>query len=83
MAQFIPTGRQLAAARTLVGLTQKALCESAGISIPTLKRMEASDGQVSGYASNVHSVVDVIERNGVVFIAENGGGVGVRLKKGA
>jgi transcriptional regulator with XRE-family HTH domain len=76
-----PYGRQLAAARTLAGLSQLALAEAARISVPTLKRMEASDGPAVGMANNVSAVVTALEAAGVIFIAENGEGPGVRLRK--
>ena len=74
------TGRQIAAARTLLGITQKELAEASSISIPTLKRMEASEGEASGMKNNVGAVVQALIELGVVFIPENGGGYGVRLR---
>ena len=75
------TGRQIAAARTLLSLSQKELAELSNISIPTLKRMEASKGEASGYANNVMAVQSALENAGAEFIPENGGGAGVRLAK--
>jgi hypothetical protein len=75
------TGRQLAAGRVLVNLSQATLAETARISVPTLGRMEASDGPAVGFANNVAAVVSALERAGIEFIEENGGGPGVRLKK--
>jgi hypothetical protein len=75
------TGRQIAAARTLLGLGQAELAAEARISVPTLRRMEASDGQATGYANNVEAVRRALESVGVQFISENGGGLGVRLRK--
>jgi hypothetical protein len=57
------------------------LAASANVSIATLRRMEASDGPASGYANNVAAVRRALESAGVEFIAENGGGAGVRLRK--
>ena len=74
-------GRQLAAARTLLGMTQGEICVRARISVPTLKRMEASLGAVPGIRNNVEAVVRALEAAGVEFIPENGGGAGVRLRK--
>ena len=76
-----PTGRQIAAARTLLGMSQPELAARANISVPTLKRMEASDGPASGIANNVLAVRTALEAAGVEFIPENGSGAGVRLKK--
>jgi transcriptional regulator with XRE-family HTH domain len=77
------TGRQIAAGRVLAGLGQDDLANAAGISAPTLRRMEASSGAASGMANNVAAIRAALEAAGVEFIAENGGGVGVRLRKPA
>jgi hypothetical protein len=76
------TGRQIAAGRVLVNLSQVALAEAARISVPTLGRMEASAGSVTGLANNVAAVITALEKAGVEFIDEDGGGPGVRLRKG-
>jgi DNA-binding transcriptional regulator YiaG len=75
------SGRQIAAARTLLGLGQAELAAAARISVPTLRRMESSAGEATGYANNVEAVRRALESAGVEFIAENGGGLGVRLRK--
>lgn len=74
-----PTGRQIAAARVLVGLGQAELAAAASVSVPTLRRMEASDGLATGMANNVDAVRRALEAAGIEFISGNGGGVGVRL----
>lgn len=75
------TGRQIAAARALAGIGQAELATAARISVPTLRRMEANAGPAGGFANNVAAVKVALEAAGVEFIPENGGGVGVRLKK--
>lgn len=70
-------GRQLAAARALIGITQKQLADEAKISVPTLKRMEASPGEVGGYRNNLEAVKSVLENYGIEFL--NHGQPGVRL----
>jgi transcriptional regulator with XRE-family HTH domain len=75
------SGRQIAAARTLVGMTQAELAKLSVISVPTLKRMEASVGAAVGMANNVSAVRRALESAGVIFVAENGDGPGVRLRK--
>ena len=75
------TGRQIAAARTLLGLGQADLAARSSISVPTLKRMEASDGPAQGLANNVAAVRRSLETLGIEFIPENGGGWGMRLKR--
>jgi len=76
------TGRQIAAARVLAGLGQKQVADASSISVPTLRRMEASTGPSAGLPNNVAAVRRALEAAGVEFIAENGGGAGVRLRKG-
>lgn len=74
-----PTGRQIAAARAILGLSQSDLAARASVSVPTIKRMEASAGVATGMSNNVGAVCRALEAAGVEFIAENGGGAGVRL----
>lgn len=73
-------GKQIAAARALLGIGQVELANKSGISAPTLRRMEASEGDASGMKNNVSAVVQALINMGIVFIPENGGGYGVRLK---
>jgi len=75
------TGRQIASARTLLGLAQGDLAASADISVPTLRRMEASEGPASGMANNIRAVALALENAGIEFIPENGGGHGVRIRE--
>jgi DNA-binding transcriptional regulator YiaG len=77
----VVTGRQIAAARTLLGLGQAELAQSASISVPTLKRMEASEGAAAGMANNVRAVIASLEAAGLEFIPENGGGAGIRFRE--
>jgi predicted transcriptional regulator len=78
------TPAQLRAARALLGIDQKTLAERAGVSLPTIQRMEASDGFVRGVVDSLTKVVAALEREGVELISENGvssgGGRGVRLR---
>lgn len=76
-------GRQIAAARALVGIGQKELAEQANISIPTLKRMEASDGRATGLANNVAAVRAALEAAGITFLdnGEVSPGPGVALRQ--
>jgi predicted transcriptional regulator len=72
--------RQIKAARALLGWSQEALAEASHISLPTIKRLEAGDGELGGRSSTVAKLVDALIVGGVEFIAGNGGGAGVRLK---
>jgi predicted transcriptional regulator len=73
--------RQIKAARALVGWSQDDLADKAGISVPTIKRLEAAEGDIGGRAETRAALVVALEKAGVEFIAENGGGAGVRMKK--
>ena len=79
------TSAQMRAARALLGLDQRQLAELAGVSLPTIQRMEASDGVVRGVVDTLVKVVDAFERAGVELIGDNAastaGGRGVRLKQ--
>jgi len=79
----ILSGRQIAAARALVSLSQVALAEAAGISVTSLKRMEANSVNVpaSSLPCKVTAVRHALERAGALFVPEDAlAGAGVRLK---
>jgi transcriptional regulator with XRE-family HTH domain len=78
MLLFSPS--QIRAARALVGWSQTEVAEAAGLSIPTIKRAEA-DGGIRVSQDAVEAIADALRKAGVEFIAENGGGAGVRLRK--
>jgi predicted transcriptional regulator len=69
----------------LLGIGQRALAEAAGLSLPTIQRMEASDGNVRGNVDSVVKLIAALESAGVELIQEGaisqGGGRGVRLKQ--
>ena len=79
------TSFQMRAARALLGIDQKALAELAGVSLPTIQRMEASTGNVRGVVETLIKVVDAFDRAGVELIGEHvrseSGGRGVRLRE--
>ncbi len=62
--------------------TADDLAKHAGIGVATVKRAEATDGEPSTTAGNVRLMRQALEAAGVEFIPENGGGPGVRLRKG-
>lgn len=74
--------RQVKAARALLGWSQSDLARQSGVSEPTVKRLEAQDGELGGRADTAAKLVDALRSAGVEFIAENGDGPGVRLRKG-
>ena len=79
------TSFQMRAARAPLGIDQKALAELAGVSLPTIQRMEASTGNVRGVVDSLTKVVDALNRAGVELIGEHArsedGGRGVRLRE--
>lgn len=79
------TSQQMRAARALLGVDQRELAEMAGLSVPTIQRMEASDGQVRGVVDTLVKVVDAFETAGIELIGENapstGAGRGVRIRQ--
>jgi len=79
------TAAQMRAARALLGIDQKTLADLAGVSVPTIQRMEASAGNVRGVVESLTRVVEALDRAGVALIGENApsatGGRGVRLKE--
>ena len=78
------TGPQMRAARSLLGIDQKVLAELAGLSVPTIQRMESSSGNVRGVVDSLTKVVAALELAGVELIGEGAAstasGRGVRLK---
>jgi transcriptional regulator with XRE-family HTH domain len=79
------TAAQLRAARALLGIDQQTLAGLAGVSLPTVQRMEASQGNVRGVVDTLTKVVEALNRAGVELIANNarsdGRGRGVRLRE--
>ena len=75
--------RQIKAARALMAWSQEQLAEAADLSLPTIKRLEANDGPIGGRSETGAKIQVALERGGVEFINENGGGPGVRLRKPA
>jgi predicted transcriptional regulator len=73
--------RQLKAARALIGWSQEELASAADVSLPTIKRLEATEGWLAGRQTTAHNIRSALEKAGIEFIAENGGGPGVRLRK--
>jgi transcriptional regulator with XRE-family HTH domain len=78
------TAAQLRAARALIGIDQRELAQRSGLSVPTIQRMEASDGVVRGNVDSLMKLIDALAASGIELIGEGagsaGGGRGVRLK---
>lgn len=77
----LPSPAQLRAGRHLVSMSQADIAAATGLSLPTIKRAE-SDRDVSVSAQAVAAIRAALEAAGVIFVAENGEGPGVRLRKG-
>ena len=79
------TAAQLRAARALLGIDQKTLASLAGVSLPTIQRMEASQGNVRGIVDTLTKVIEALNAAGIELIGENarsdGDGRGVRLRQ--
>jgi len=78
------TSGQLRAARAMLGLDQKNLAQLAGLSVPTIQRMEASDGVIRGNVDSLMKLVHALDAAGIELIAAGAtsatGGRGIRLK---
>ena len=78
------TAAQMRAARALLDIDQRRLSEMAGVSLPTIQRMEASPGMVRGVVDSLMKVIAALEGAGIELIADNavtsGNGRGVRFR---
>lgn len=78
------TAGQMRAARALLSMDQRDLAERSGLSLPTIQRMEASDGVVRGNVDSLMKLIAGLDAAGIELIGEgaisSGGGRGVRLK---
>lgn len=72
------TPAQCRAARAIVGLSQDDLAKASAVAKATIAAFEL--GQRQPYARTLDAMRSALEGAGVEFIAENGGGAGVRLK---
>jgi transcriptional regulator with XRE-family HTH domain len=81
------TAGQIRASRALLGIDQRTLAEAAGLSLPTIQRMEASDGVVRGNVDSLMKLIAALDTLGIELITDsatsNSGGRGVRLKRPA
>ena len=79
------TSGQLRASRALLGIDQRELADLCRLSVPTIQRMEASDGVVRGTVDSLMKLITALERAGIEVIAAGAasqkGGRGVRLRK--
>lgn len=82
--QGMISSAQLRAARALLGIDQRTLGSMSGVSLPTIQRMEASQGHVRGTVSTLTRIVEALDAAGLELIGSEqpsqGRGRGVRLK---
>jgi transcriptional regulator with XRE-family HTH domain len=87
MSSFMITSAQLKASRALLSIDQRTLAEAAGLSLPTIQRMEASDGVIRGNVDSLMKLVAALDSLGIELVSDNAvsqsGGRGVRLKRPA
>jgi transcriptional regulator with XRE-family HTH domain len=78
------TSTQLRAARALLGIDQRQLAELSELSVPTIQRMEASDGVIRGNVDSLMKLIGALDRAGIELIGDNatsqGSGRGIRLR---
>jgi transcriptional regulator with XRE-family HTH domain len=79
------SANQLRAARALLNIDQRQMAELADLSVPTIQRMEASDGVIRGNVDSLMKLVSALDNAGIELISPGGqssaGGRGVRLKE--
>src|SRR5262245_58500187 len=78
------TANQLRAARALLNIDQRQLAELADLSVPTIQRMEASDGVIRGNVDSLMKLIGALDKAGIELISNDavsqGGGRGLRLR---
>jgi transcriptional regulator with XRE-family HTH domain len=79
------TANQLRAARALLNIDQRQMAEQADLSVPTIQRMEASDGVIRANVDSLMKLVAALESAGIELINPGlpsvSGGRGVRLRE--
>ena len=76
------TSAQIRAARALVRWRAQDLARESSVGVATIRRAELTDDETSMTAANDLAVRRALEAAGVEFIDDNGGGPGVRVRKG-
>jgi transcriptional regulator with XRE-family HTH domain len=78
------TAAQLRAARAMLGIDQRKLAELSGLSVPTIQRMEASEGVIRGNVDSLMKLIGALDAAGVELIGDGAssqrGGRGIRFK---
>jgi transcriptional regulator with XRE-family HTH domain len=83
--EIMITPAQLRAARALLGIDQRKLAELSGLSVPTIQRMEASDGVIRGNVDSLMKLIEALHQAGIELLGNGAasphGGRGVRMKE--
>ena len=77
----LSTKQQLRGARAMLGWTQQELATRAGVSLPSIKRLESGDGALAIRLDTLQKLQTAFEQAGIDFIDSNDGGPGVRLRE--
>ena len=79
------TANQLRASRALLNIDQRQMAHLAELSVPTIQRMEASDGVIRANVDSLMKLVSALENAGIELInpgvPSSSGGRGVRLRE--
>jgi hypothetical protein len=75
------TSAQIRAGRALIRWTAEDLAKASALAVTTIRRAELAERQTSLTVANNLAIRHAMEAAGIEFIAENGGGVGVRLRE--
>ena len=79
------TAAQLRAARALLGIDQKTLADKSNLSVPTIQRMEASEGVIRGNVDSLMKLIGALNAAGLEILDEDapsqGRGRGLRLRQ--
>jgi transcriptional regulator with XRE-family HTH domain len=79
------TAAQLRASRAMLNMDQRMLAKLSHLSLPTIQRMEASEGVIRGNVDSLMKLVAALDASGIELITDNaassGGGRGIRLKR--
>lgn len=76
----LSTREQLRGARAMLGWSQQVLADRSGVSLPSIKRLESGNGSLAIRLDTLKKLQTTLEKAGIRFIPENGGGPGVRIR---
>lgn len=80
MKSAMITASQIRAARALLDWTRDMLAAQSGVSLRTLVMIEAEEGNPK--PDTIERIIETLTKAGVMFVKKNGGGLGVRFRKG-